>query len=124
MEGEDPNAKSFEYVGITPGYGGREEIRYYEPLTKTVSSPEILKRRVNPEDGHLIVENAQISELTAMPKRMSPGHGACPGCGIPVNVNLLLKGIEGHVVLLFSDRLRYGGYHRISEDLFQSPLYS
>ncbi len=36
-----------------------------------------------------------------MPKRWGPGHGACPGCGIPVNVNLLLKGIEGNVVLLF-----------------------
>lgn len=36
-----------------------------------------------------------------MPKRLAPGHGACPGCGIPVNVNLLLRGIEGNVVLLF-----------------------
>ena len=34
-------------------------------------------------------------------KRLAPGHGACPGCGIPVNVNLLLRGIEGPVVLLF-----------------------
>ena len=33
--------------------------------------------------------------------RVAPGHGACPGCGIPINVNLLLKGIEGNVVLLF-----------------------
>ena len=36
-----------------------------------------------------------------MPKRLAPGHSACPGCGIPVNVNLLLRGIEGNVVLLF-----------------------
>ncbi|MFQ9797983.1 MAG: hypothetical protein ACLR23_02670 [Clostridia bacterium] len=36
-----------------------------------------------------------------MPRRLAPGHGACPGCGIPINVNLLLKGIEGNVVLLF-----------------------
>lgn len=101
MEGENPDAKAFDYVGITPGRGGREEMKYYEPLTKAVSSPEILKRSVNPENGHLLVENARISDLTVMPKRLSPGHGACPGCGIPVNVNLLLKGIEGHVVLLF-----------------------
>ena len=36
-----------------------------------------------------------------MPMRIAPGHGACPGCGIPVNLNLLLKGIEGNVVILF-----------------------
>lgn len=36
-----------------------------------------------------------------MPMRIAPGHGACPGCGIPVNLNLLLKGIEGNVVVLF-----------------------
>jgi len=40
-------------------------------------------------------------DLTQMPKRIVPGHGACPGCGIFVNLNLLLKGIEGDVVLLF-----------------------
>lgn len=36
-----------------------------------------------------------------MPQRLSGGHGACPGCGIPVNVNLLLSAISGNVVLLF-----------------------
>ena len=36
-----------------------------------------------------------------MPGRIAPGHGACPGCGIPVNLNLLLRGIEDPVVFLF-----------------------
>lgn len=83
MEGENPDAKAFDYVGITPGHGGREEMKYYEPLTKAVSSPEILKRSVNPENGHVLVENARISDLTVMPKRLSPGHGACPGVVFP-----------------------------------------
>ncbi|MDD3221627.1 MAG: thiamine pyrophosphate-dependent enzyme [Lachnospiraceae bacterium] len=100
-EGFKQAAKAFDYVGITQGYGGEKEIKYYGPLTKTVSSPEILRKSRNPENGHVLVENAKISDLTVMPKRLGPGHGACPGCGIPVNVNLLLKGIEGHVVLLF-----------------------
>lgn len=39
--------------------------------------------------------------FSTMPKRLASGHSACPGCGIPVNVNLLLSGIEGNVVLLF-----------------------
>lgn len=100
-EAEKADVKSFDYVGIFPGNGGNENMRYYEPITKEASSPEILRRSVNPEDGHVIVENVRLGELTAMPKRLGPGHGACPGCGIPVNVNLLLKGIEGHVVILF-----------------------
>ncbi|MFR2710780.1 MAG: thiamine pyrophosphate-dependent enzyme [Frisingicoccus sp.] len=86
---------------MTKGFGGREDMRYYEPITKEASSPGIIRRSMNPENGHVQIENARINELTAMPKRLSPGHGACPGCGIPVNVNLLLKGIEGHVVVLF-----------------------
>lgn len=42
-----------------------------------------------------------INRTAAVPKRLAPGHGACPGCGIPVNVNLLLRAIEDPVVLLF-----------------------
>lgn len=47
------------------------------------------------------VTGGQINQTAAMPKRLAPGHGACPGCGIPVNVNLLLRAIEDPVVLLF-----------------------
>ena len=53
------------------------------------------------QTGKASVKGGRINETTAMPKRLAPGHGACPGCGIPVNVNLLLRGIEGNVVLLF-----------------------
>ena len=51
--------------------------------------------------GKLKVGGASVSGTLKIPKRLAPGHGACPGCGIPVNVNLLLRGIEGNVVLLF-----------------------
>lgn len=47
------------------------------------------------------VTGGQINQTAAMPKRLAPGHGACPGCGIPVNVNMLLRAIEDPVVLLF-----------------------
>lgn len=47
------------------------------------------------------VVGGQINQTAAMPKRLAPGHGACPGCGIPVNVNMLLRAIEDPVVLLF-----------------------
>lgn len=48
----------------------------------------------------MLVKGGAVKDITAMPKRLAPGHGACPGCGIPVNLNLLLSGIEGNVVLL------------------------
>jgi pyruvate ferredoxin oxidoreductase alpha subunit len=48
----------------------------------------------------MLVKGGSTKDITAMPKRLAPGHGACPGCGIPVNINLLLSGIEGNVVLL------------------------
>jgi len=46
------------------------------------------------------VRGGSVKDTTAIPKRLAPGHGACPGCGIPVNLNLLLRGIEGNVVFL------------------------
>ena len=49
----------------------------------------------------MLVKGGLIKDATAMPKRIAPGIGTCPGCGIPVNLNLLLKGIEGNVVFLF-----------------------
>ena len=51
--------------------------------------------------GELKVTGGNLNAVTAMPGRLAPGHGACPGCGIPVNLNLLLKGIEDPVVFLF-----------------------
>lgn len=42
-----------------------------------------------------------LNTVTKMPGRIAPGHGACPGCGILVNLNLLLRGIEDPVVFLF-----------------------
>lgn len=54
----------------------------------------------NIEKRQMQVQGGTVKETTAMPKRLAPGHGACPGCGIPVNINLLMRGIEGNVVFL------------------------
>jgi pyruvate ferredoxin oxidoreductase alpha subunit len=42
-----------------------------------------------------------LRELSAMPTRFEK-HSACPGCGIFTNLNLFLRGIDGHVVFLFN----------------------
>ncbi len=80
--------KAFDYTGVYPGNAAFQAPKYFAPITEERATPEMAK-------------SGRINEVTAMPKRLAPGHGACPGCGIPVNVNLLLKGITGNVVLLF-----------------------
>ena len=51
--------------------------------------------------GEVQVKGGSLDATAAMPKRLAPGHGACPGCGIPVNLNLLSRAIEDTVVFLF-----------------------
>lgn len=91
----------FDYYGHYRGEKGYEPQQYFNPLTKEELSPGITTVTEDPDTGKMKVKGALVKDSTAMPKRMTAGHGACPGCGIPVNVNLLLKGLEGHVVLLF-----------------------
>lgn len=89
----------FAYMGIYPGDGKKEVEQFFEPVSRANASPGYISCKM--ENDVMKVTGGRVNESTAMPKRLAPGHGACPGCGIPVNVNLLLKGIEGNVVLLF-----------------------
>ena len=85
---EDENAPDFAYYGITKGTGTEMEEPLFSPVTRDMTMlPEI--------------STGNLNSVTAMPARIAPGHGACPGCGIPVNLNLLLRGIEDPVVFLF-----------------------
>ena len=95
----EDSTPSFDYLGADPGQGDYFPAPYFKPVAGEASSPGLT--RCIEEDGKLTVLGGGLRETTAMPKRLAPGHGACPGCGIPVNVNLLLRGIEGNVVLLF-----------------------
>ncbi len=97
--GFDLNARAFDYVGAYRGEEGFEPRRYFAPISAEDSSIPAI--RCTEENGRLTVKGATVKDTLARPKRIAPGHGACPGCGIPVNVNLLLRGIEGNVVLLF-----------------------
>lgn len=96
---DQQNAPEFDYVGVYPGEAGFQPKPYFEPLTTADSLSGLTVCRE--ENGKVSVKGGTVRETLARPKRLAPGHGACPGCGIPVNVNLLLRGIEGNVVLLF-----------------------
>ncbi len=89
----------FDYLQISEGQPVQEP-EYFKPLSAGDTELGFTRCVLN-EQGRPQVQGGQIAATTAMPKRLAPGHGACPGCGIPVNVNLLLRGIEGLVVLLF-----------------------
>lgn len=86
MSAFEENVKPFEYYGVYKGRSGEDKREYFESVT---------------EKNALKEYTGNIKNSTLMPRRLQAGHGACPGCGIPINVNLLLKGIEGNVVLLF-----------------------
>ena len=91
----------FDYYGHYKGKKGYKPIAYFDPLTKEELSPDFTRVTEDTQTKTMSVKGALIKDSTAMPKRMVGGHGACLGCGIPVNLNLLLKGLVGHVVLLF-----------------------
>ncbi len=96
--GFDSDAPEFDYLGQTPGESVETQ-NFFEPITEERASPGVTVCTLG-ENG-MEVRGGRINEITRMPKRIAPGHGACPGCGIPVNLNLFLSGIEGNVVLLF-----------------------
>lgn len=92
-------APDFDYIGV---YAGDKEYKpkpYFAPVTDNSDLSGIIS--CTEENGRAVVKGGNVRDTLKRPKRLAPGHGACPGCGIPVNVNLLLRGIEGNVVLLF-----------------------
>lgn len=97
---ESKDTPEFEYYGVTPGNMQDDGAgNFFAPLTR--EKTELGLTTVSERNGELSVSGGSLNATTQMPKRIAPGHGACPGCGIPVNLNLLLRAIEDPVVLLF-----------------------
>jgi len=99
--------KRFDYFGHYEGKDGYEVQEYFDPIIGDKARPGLTTVTVDEETGRMKVKGGIVKDSTAMPKRWVSGHGACPGCGIPVNVNMLLRGIEGEVVLLFQTGCGY-----------------
>ncbi|MFC1795801.1 thiamine pyrophosphate-dependent enzyme [Pseudomonadota bacterium] len=53
------------------------------------------------ESGKLKVELKPLWAMAEMPGRISPGHGACPGCGAFPVLNQVFSVLEGDIVVLF-----------------------
>lgn len=101
----DTSTPDFDYYGVEPGAESGGELReesespFFAPVTRERTN--IGATKVEKAENGVKVTGGQLNAVTAMPGRIAPGHGACPGCGIPVNLNLLLRGIEDPVVFLF-----------------------
>lgn len=96
---ENDTMPEFAYYGITPGVQKKKESEFFEPVTEEKTKLGIVE--VVHGEQELTVNGATLNATAQIKKRLAPGHGACPGCGIPVNLNLLLRGIEDPVVFLF-----------------------
>lgn len=93
--------KPFDYFGANPGDPGVNLEYDAPPISLEESAPGFNSAIQDHETGKVKANVGTPRQLTVMPQRIAPGHGACPGCGIFPNVDQFLKGIEGHVVLLF-----------------------
>ncbi len=91
---------AFSYYGVC---ANGENASCTRPLLPAVTAEKTAFGQVKTEkkEGKILVNGVSLNASAEMPKRLAPGHGACPGCGIPVNLNLLLRAIENPVVLLF-----------------------
>ena len=96
---KDTSKPDFDYYGVVAGCDCANNGQLFNPITREKTSIGATKLEADGEN--VKVTGGNLNAVTAMPGRIAPGHGACPGCGIPVNLNLLLKGIEDPVVFLF-----------------------
>lgn len=93
----------FDYYGVQEGDPAAADHLFaggLPALSKAEMSGYVSVEQA-PDGDALKVKVPNLRALTAKPRRLAPGHGACPGCGIFPAVETFLKGIEGDVVVLY-----------------------
>jgi len=91
----------FDYFGQHAGDPEKAPQRLLEPITTDEWKTGLISVQMDETTGKLNVKVPPLRALTKKPKRLAPGHGACPGCGIFPGLETFFKGIEGDVVVLF-----------------------
>jgi len=96
-------AQPFGFIGVDSGTPQSLPPRVLEPLTAEQAAPGLVRVEEAAERGkdRLKVHVADLSAFAGRTKRIAPGHGACPGCGIFPGLDQFFKGIEGDVVVLY-----------------------
>jgi len=100
--GPGPVPPLFDYYGVEPGNPAVPRRRPgLPPLTREETTSGLIQVTTDEATGRLHVEAPPAWQLAARPKRVAPGHGACPGCGVFPALDQFLRGIEGDVVVLY-----------------------
>lgn len=99
--------KPFDYYGHIAGDPGKSLKQVIEPQHGDVYKSGLIQVTRDEEKNKLNVKIPPLRALTAKPKRIASGHGACPGCGIFGGLELFFKGIEGDLVILFQTGCAY-----------------
>jgi len=89
-----PNVPDHEkrWKGYYQAWPGDREYRP-EPKVEPITASEATRNAGQ--------ERIDLKELAEMPHRIDK-HSACPGCGLFSNLEMFLRGIDGHVVLFFN----------------------
>jgi pyruvate ferredoxin oxidoreductase alpha subunit len=103
-----PEVPFFDFVGIERGtmQGTQKALppQLLPALSREELSQGLAKVEKVTDAGSKQAVRAVVADLNFLagrPKRIAPGHGACPGCGIFSGLDQFFKGIEGDVVVLY-----------------------
>jgi len=91
----------FEYHGAYAGDPEKSPPAGLPPIRSEEVSRGMATVTQNPETERLEVELKPLWEMTTVPSRIAPGHGACPGCGVFPMLRQAYSVLEGNVVVLF-----------------------
>ncbi|MBI4192615.1 MAG: pyruvate synthase [Betaproteobacteria bacterium] len=94
-------AAPFAYHGATPGRPDSRPRPGLPPIPAAEVSRSMAHVRRDEATGRLQVELEPLWKMTAVPSRIAPGHGACPGCGAFPTLHQVYRVIDGDVVVLF-----------------------
>lgn len=100
-------AKPFDYYGHVPGDEEHQLKPVMSPKYGDAFKSGLIHVTRDETTEKLKVKMPPLRSLTAKPKRLAPGHGACPGCSAITALELFYKGIEGDVVTLFQTGCAY-----------------
>ncbi|MGP7816666.1 thiamine pyrophosphate-dependent enzyme [Niallia sp. 01092] len=99
--------KPFDYYGHYIGKPENDLTPVIEPQYGEAYNTGLIQVTPDEDNNRLNVKVPPLRSLAVKPKRLAPGHGACPGCGILSGLELFFKGIEGDVVVLFHTGCAY-----------------
>ncbi len=94
-------ALPFAYHGVYDGEPQKNPPSGLPAIETAEVSRGMARVREDPDTGRLEVELEPMWATTAMPGRIAPGHGACPGCGVFPVLHQVYSVLEGDLVVLF-----------------------